>query len=231
MGDVRDHAVVAELVVRRQREAGVVAVALHQVRFHRVEALVAAHVEPSFHQGAQDVHAADVQPAFAVPAVGAAQDGAGEGVPVGAVVLPGPHVDVTDHLPPVPVQSGHVGGAVLEAVDVVHRHVDGRVHLAVELPLPGEPGAGPPVRAGRGRTGGRAVRRGPGGRGPAGRGAGRAGRRRAAGRGSGRGGGAGPVGRAVAEGCVPGPPVSAPRPAPPVLPSSPPGRSGPGARP
>ncbi len=185
MGERGEHAVVAELVVRGQREAAVLVVRLDGVGFDGVEALLPAHVEAGRHQRLQLVELADVEPLLALPAVARALEGLGEGGGVGAEVLPGTGVDVADHLAALGVQRGDHGGVGLEAVDVVDRDVDGLVHAAAELPLPGEAGGGLPAGTGRGgrRTGsarGAGDGRSAGGTG-SGRGAGRGGAARGAG--------------------------------------------------
>src|SRR5690606_18796105 len=147
VGEPGDQPVVAELVGRGEGEAGAVAVAVHVVRFHRVEALGAAHVEALGHERAEDVGAADVEPALALPAVAAADHGGGEVAGVRPEVLPGAGGQVADDLPAVAVQRRDRATGVVEAVDVVDRHVDGRVQAPAELPLPAGARPGPPAVA------------------------------------------------------------------------------------
>ena len=126
VGEVGEHPVVGQLVGRGQGEAGVPVVAVDQVGLDRVEALLAAQVEPRGHDRAQDVEPADVEQTFPGEAARIAQDGVREGGVVGPELLGRAHVDVADDLAPGPVQRRDRLGARLDAVDVEHVGVDAR---------------------------------------------------------------------------------------------------------
>jgi hypothetical protein len=139
VGEPGDEPVERQLVRGGDREPGPSAVVLHDVGLHRVEALVAAHVEPCGEHTADQVEAPDVEPALARPVGRQPEHRCRPPPEVGPELRRGAHLDVADHPPAAVVQRPYRIGAVLEAVDVEHLGVDGRVDRRGELPLPGHP--------------------------------------------------------------------------------------------
>src|SRR5207248_4960022 len=145
-----EEAVVVELVRGGEGEAGAVGVAVHVVGVDPGAPLLDGEVEAVFHDVA-DGGGADVEPALPGPAVSAAQRRGRELVGVGAPVLVAAGAEVADHLAPLRLQAGDLGGAHVEEVEVVHRHLVAGVERAGELDLParargGRPDPAAPVR-------------------------------------------------------------------------------------
>jgi len=133
-----DPAVEAQLVLPRQREAGVVGVTVDVVRLDRVEALAGAAVEAVVEDRRQDPDPADVEPAFLwVPLVALALDRLRETAGVGPVALPAADVEVADGPAALPVKLADDLSADVEAVDLVDQRGNRRVDPPLKLPLPG----------------------------------------------------------------------------------------------
>ena len=132
-------AVVGELVGRRQREPGLVGVAVHVVELDSVESGLLAAIDADAHDRPQHGRLADVEPLLAGPAVLAAEHRGRELAGVGSPVLPGAGVHVTDGMPAAGM-DGVDGGRGQRAV--VAR--DGLVDVEVDVPHLGADGGTPP---------------------------------------------------------------------------------------
>jgi hypothetical protein len=125
--------------VVRQREAGVVGVAVDVVRLDAVEALVHARVQSRPQHRRQDIAFTDVEPLFALPTVEfLAQHFGRRLIGIRTPILPAARTDVADYDSPLFVKRRDCVSIGVEKIDVVHVHVERRVYgQPLQLPLPG----------------------------------------------------------------------------------------------